>query len=367
MGECNANKMRKRKERRPKQFLLLDKSVLCLLTPDERKELDSKHTIIYPSILLAESAQHGLDQQRYLLEFKNTVPVVYWVQRAKMDLLIGARSNCYKIGAKIPIRSIYEESCDEREEMVRQSIRIVDGMEKDDEMLKNSLPVFRGEEKRMEFAKSHKDIPDEKLVKEFNQVFGGGTHSHRQSPRLSICPIPKGIGNKKIPEIRKFLDRYKEVFALDSLEKVYECTARTFDECPENILQFLCKSEIIPLNADEQTIIFNRFTSEGKPPIGTFAPYALLTARLYLTIFLYLTENQKNSSPQGGLKDFEYLYYALDDNVTFLSSDGWHKRCIEEIPLLKNVRKRFKFVDQNNREGLKKVLRSIGIKYERDK
>ena len=89
-----------------------------------------------------------------------------------------------------------------------------------------------------------------------------------------------------------------------------------------------------------------------------------MATQLRLTIFLYLVENRENSSPRGALRDFEYLFYALDDNVTFVSSDAWHKKCIEEIPILGNIRKRFKFIVHKNKseEEFKKGLRALGIK-----
>ena len=57
------------------------------------------------------------------------------------------------------------------------------------------------------------------------------------------------------------------------------------------------------------------------------------------------------------------LYYVIDANVTFVSADHWHKKCIEEIPLLKDVRKKFVYLihKNQNEEEWKKGLRSIGI------
>ena len=224
------------------------------------------------------------------------------------------------------------------------------------------LPVLRGEDRKfIELAINHEDIPDNKLLREFNQALREFNKNYLYS---SHDPIPKGIGNKKIPEIREFLDEYKRKFTVDSLEAAYEWTAQTFHDDPEFVLDFLCNGHIIPVTASERTDIFNRFRSEGSPPMSRFAPYAMTTARLYLTMFMYLLENRENSSPREVLRDFEYLYYALDDNITFVSAEGWHKKCIEEIPLLKNVRKNFKYISHKNKseEKHKKGLRSLGIK-----
>ena len=354
--------MRQRKRKSERKFLLSDKSFLRLLSSEQRKELDAKYKIIYPSILLVENAQHGLDKPSALLNLENTVNVPHWAERAKMDLLVESPSNRYRIGSKIPINSIYKESGKEREKMERLAISIVQGMKANADKLKNMLPVLRGDDRKfMELAINHKDIPDNKFLREFNLALREFNKNH---PYNSHDPILKGIGNKKIPEIRKFLDRYKRTFTVDSLEAAYEWTTHTFHDDPEFVLDFLCNGHIIPVTTSERAEIFNRFRSEGGPPISRFAPYALTTTRLYLTMFMYLLENRENSSPQEVLRDFEYLYYALDDNITFVSAERWHKKCIEEIPLLKNVRKNFKYIIHKNKseEEYKKGLRSLGIK-----
>ena len=129
------------------------------------------------------------------------------------------------------------------------------------------------------------------------------------------------------------------------------------------MLKFLRRVFIIPLTSEEHAEIYNRFKREGEPHIDDFAPYARAATQLYFTIFLYLSENGDNSSPRGALRDFEYLYYAIDANVVFISSDKWHKRCTEEIPMLEPIRRNFKFLPHINKdeEEYKKVLKSIGI------
>ena len=339
--------MRQRKRKSERKYLLSDKSFLRLLGPEQRKELDSKYKSIYPPILLVENAQHGLDKPSALLNLENTVNVPHWAERARMDLLMEFPSNRYRIGSKIPINSIYEESDKEREKMERLAISIVQGMEANAKKLKNMLPVLRGEDRKfMELAINHKDIPDNELLREFNQSLREFNKNH---PYNSRDPIPKGIGNKKIAEIREFLDGYKRTFTVNSLGEAYEWTSHTFNNDPESVLNFLCNGYIIPGTANDRIEIFNRFRSEGGPPISRFAPYALTTALLYLTMFVFLLENRENSSPREVLRDFEYLYYALDDNITFVSAEGWHKKCIEEIPLLKNVRKNFKYINHKNK------------------
>ena len=361
--------MKKRRRKREKELLLLDKSVLRLLTPEQRKRLDSKHTILYPPILSIENAQHGLnsDKPSALFDFRNTVSVLYWVQRAKLDLL-KAPSHRYRVGAKIPAASIYREPEADREEMARQALRVVEEMEAAEERLKNQMSLLRGidigDAKLIELAKDHRDIPDENIVREFNQAIRQFSQDIRLSARAPL--IARGYRN--VSDIREALDNYRdnynEFFIVDTLEKAYRWVHQAIYYETESILKFLCNVSIIPLSIDEQTEIFNRFNNAGKPPIDKFAPYARAATQLYSTIFLYLTENRENSSPRGALRDFEYLYYAIDANVTFISSDMWHKKCIEEIPLLRSVRGRFMFLPPKNKneEEYKKVLNSIGIK-----
>ena len=361
--------MKKRRKKRKRELLLLDKSVLRLLTAEQRKRLDSKHTILYPPILFIENAQHGLDSNKpsSLFDFRNTVNVLYWGQRAKLDLL-KASSHRYRVGAKIPAASIYREPEADREEMERQALSVVKGMEAAEEQLKNQMSLLRGidigDAKLIELAKDHRDIPDENIVREFNQAIRQFSQNIPLSARVPL--IAKGRRN--VSDIREVLDNYrdnyKEFFIVNTLEKAYRWVYQAIYYDTESILKFLCNVSIIPLSIDEQTEIFNRFNKTGKPPIDKFAPYARAATQLYSTIFLYLSENRENSSPRGALRDFEYLYYAIDANVTFISSDMWHRKCIEEIPLLKDVRDRFMFLPHKNKneEEYKKVLNSIGIK-----
>ena len=353
------HRKRKRKRKIGKEFYLCDKSFLRLLTSEQRKDFASKHLVLYPPILLIENAQHGLDKPNALLNLENTVNVPHWSLRAKMDLLTKARSNRYKIGAKIPIRSIYNESGDERQKMTKQAVDIVRMMEKNENKLKNELSVIHGKDtKLIELAKNHKDVPDEKIIQEFNQACREFTQNHPQIRFPLLLIHPRRIDDKKIPEIRKYLDNYKENSTVDSLGKAYEWTTRLFgSERPEFVLDSLYK--VIPVTNDERANILERFKNENQPPIGRFAPYALTTTQLYLTIFLYLIENRENSSPQGVLRDFEYLYYALDDNVTFVSADKWHKKFVEEIPLLESARERFIFINNENKDERESRLQKL--------
>ena len=358
-------KPRKRKRKKERNFLLLDKSSLRQLNSEQRKALDSKHTILYPPILLVENAQHGLDQPSALFDFQNTVSVQHWAQRAKLDLLKGEPPRHYKIGPKIPTTSIYEKSDAERKEMQRQAIDIVRGMEAEEDKLRNHISVLLSKHtKVIELVMNHRDFPDQDLLREFNRRL----RESSQNYPLSTMATFRGRGSSNIAKIRKFLDSKRDhceaLCVVDTLEKAYGWVSQTIYSDTETILRFLCKSGIILFSCDEKAEIFNRFSSEGKSHIDDFAPYARIATQLYLTIFLYLVENGDNSSPRGALRDFEYLYYAIATNVTFISSDKWHKRCVEEIPMLEPLRRNFKFLPHINKdaEEHKKVLKSIGIK-----
>ena len=357
--------MKKRKRKRERNLLLLDKSSLRELNSEQRKELDSKHTILYPPILVVENAQHGLDRPSALFDFQNTVSVLHWAQRAKLDLLEGTPSRRYKIGAKIPTTSIYEEPKAEREEMEKQAIDIVRKMEAEEKTLKNHVSPLRNEHTKSfdSLVMNHEEIPDEELLREL----GRASRELDLNPRPDFMATLRGQGRKSIPEVRKFLDnerdRYEAFLKVDTLEKACKWVNQFYYNT-EAMLKFLRSVPIIPLTSEEHTEIYNRFKREGEPHINNFAPYARAATQLYFTIFLYLSENRENSSPRGALRDFEYLYYALYANVTFISSDKWHKRCIEEILILEPLRKNFKFLPHINKdeEKHKKVLNSIDIK-----
>ena len=357
--------MKKRKRKRERKFLLLDKSSLLRLNAEQRKKLDSKHTILYPPILLIENAQHGLDQPSALFDFQNTVNVLHWAQRAKLDLLKGSRSRRNTIGAKISTMSVFEEPKAEREEMEKQASDIVRKMDALEKELKKQVSGLYGEHtKFIEFVRDHRNIPDRNLLREFNRVL----RESDQNYPLSIIADFGGCGGISIAELRKLLDNERDsceaFFKVDTLEKACRWVSQFVYYDTEALLSSLCSFPIIPLTSEERTEIYNRFKREDEPHINNFAPYARAVTQLYFTIFLYLSENKENSSPRGALRDFEYLYYALYANVTFISSDKWHKRCIEEIPILEPLHRNFKFLPHINRDEKehRKVLNSIGLR-----
>lgn len=359
--------MKKRKRRKKKNYLLLDKSALMYLNKDLRRQLDSKYTMLYPPILFAEIAQHGLDYPDPLFNFKNTINVTYWMQRAKMDLLVGEPSGHYKIGDKIPVTTVYVHADSDREELEKQAKEFVQERNEEEEFLKDHFSILRKNRlKSIELTMNHEDIPDRDLIRTFNQTLRkSGVYP---SPDAAAALI--GGGNKEVSRIREVLDKSKNqakmLYSVDTFEKVERWIENVIYTDTKSILNFLCDSgsPVIPITAEEKTEIFNRFDKDEEPHINNFAPYARVTTQLYLTIFLYLVENKENSTPKGALRDFEYLYYATDANVTFISGDNLHRRYIEEIPMLKNIQKNFKFLPHREKDekGFKEVLNSIGIK-----
>jgi hypothetical protein len=355
-----------------RKLLLLDKSALQRLNQDQRAQLAaSKHTLLYPPILFAEIAQHGLDKPKALFNFKNTVNVYHWTQRAKRDLIIGEPSGHYNIGAKIPTTVLSEYPEADLKDLEEEAKDIVSDMVTEEERLKKHFSVLREstiEYPILELVQTHEDVPDEQIVRKFNQVVRQSSHSSQKYPPSAFAKLI-GEGRKGIERVRKILYSYPDLYDLlynvDTLAKAQRWVEQVIYKDTESILDFLCNgSAVIPLSVNEQDKIRNRFRSEGKPHINDFAPYARVVTQLYLTIFLYLVENKDNSSPKGALRDFEYLYYVTDANVRFISGDKWHKRCVEEIPLLKNIQKNFMFLPnrKEDEEGFKKVLKSIGIK-----
>ena len=354
-----------------RKLLLLDKSALRRLNRDLRAQLDVKHTLLYPPILFAEIAKDGLDEPKALLNFQNTVNVIHWAQRAKLELLEGVRSDNYFVGAKIPTTEISGYSDIERKAIAEEAKGIVSNMIKEEERLKKHFSVLRESTidfLMLELVKNHKNIPDDKIVRNFNQAIRKSSHVSHKYP-LSAGAQLIGEGRKGIEKVRTHLDEYQDycdmLYNVVTLESAQRWVEEIIYKDTESILEFLCnRSAILQLSVNEQDEILNRFRSEGIPHINDFAPYAGAATLLYLTIFLYLVENEDNSSPKGALRDFEYLYYALASNVRFISGDKWHKRCIEEIPLLKNIQKNFIFLPnrKEDEEGFNEVLKSIGIK-----
>lgn len=169
-----------------RKLLLLDKSALRMLNPDLRAQLDSKHTILYPPILFAEIAKDGLDEPKALFDFNNTVNVIHWAQRAKIDLLQGVPSGHYKIGAKMPTTVISGYSEADRRDLEAEAKDIVSSMEKEEERLKKHFSVLResttDEYPILELVKIHKDIPDEKIIRKFNQAVRQSSHSVQKYP-----------------------------------------------------------------------------------------------------------------------------------------------------------------------------------------
>lgn len=354
-----------------RKLLLLDKSALRRLNQDLRAQLDAKHTLLYPPILFAEIAKDGLDEPKALFNFKNTVNVIHWAQRAKLELLEGVHSENYFVGAKIPTTEISGYSDVERKDIVEEAKGIVNDMIKEEERLKKHFSVLREsaiEFLMLELVKNHKNIPDDKIVRKFNQAIRKSSHiSHKYPP--SACAQLIAEGRKGIERVRKILDEYQDYYDLlynvDTLESAQRWVEQVIYRDTESIIQFLCyRGAVIPLSVNEQDEILNRLRREEMPHINDFAPYAGVATLLYLTIFLFLVENEDNSSPKGALRDFEYLYYALAGNVRFISGDKWHKRCIEEIPLLKKIQKNFMFLPNKKEDetGFKKVMDSIDIK-----
>ncbi len=156
-----------------KKYLLLDKSALMSLNEDQRKALDSKHTILYPPILFAEIAQHGLGTPNLLFNFKNTIDVIYWMQRAKMDLLVGEPSRRYNIRKKIPVTTVYEHPIADREELEKQAKNFVKEREREEKSLKEHFPILpKNTSETPKLVMNHENIPDKDLIRKVIQTFG---------------------------------------------------------------------------------------------------------------------------------------------------------------------------------------------------
>lgn len=351
-----------RKKRRVKVYWLFDNSALFTLNDEERKQIDLKKKILYPPILLIENARHGLDRRRAFLNLKNTYNTLHWSERAKWDLLVGPGSDNTRFVTRAPIKSIFEESATDRQVMESKSADIVRLMDKSAYDFKSCPSTFRPrDDELLKLCESLEDISDKEVLRRYNQA----QRKFSQIYGRLHNPILPGVPDKKILEIKAFLKRYKDECAVDTLEKADMWAERLLCQIGdplEFIYELIGYKPILSLTTEEWTTVRSRYIAEGQPDINIFSPYAAAAIRLHLTMSLFLTENAENSISREVFRDLDYLYYALDDNVIFVSADDGHKRLIEEIPLLSGIRERFIFINKKNEVEINKGLSQLGLK-----
>ena len=351
-----------RKNRSVKAYWLFDLSALLTLNNQERKQVDLKKNILYPAILLIENAQHGLDRRKAILDLENTYNTLHWTERAKWDLLVGPGSDNARFVARSPIKSIFEESAADREVMESTSAKIVKMMDKSAYDFKHCPSTLRPrDDELLELCENLENLSDNEVLRRYNQV----QRKFSQIYGRPHTPILPGVRGEKMLEIKAFLERYKDECTVDTLEKADMWAERLLCQIQdplEFIFELIDYKPILSITNEEWTIVRNRYRDEGHPDINVFAPYAAASIRLYLTMSMFLIENAENSVSHEVFRDLDYLYYALDDNVTFVSADKGHKQFIEEIPLLSGVRERFIFINKESEVEINKGLSQLGLK-----
>ena len=352
----------KRKKRKIRKIIdtywLIDNSILLTLNQAQRDALDAKRHILYPPIQLIENAWHGINRRRALFLFENTINIEHWTDRAKANLLGIHTGRYHRTIKKLSTKTILNEQSEtERQEIERQAREAVKRMDEQAHNLKNLKSLInRDAEELFELSKKSRNMSDKELWRAFNQT-------NRIISKRDRTPYRPIVNVKYVPDIRKYLKKYRELCSVDTPEKAdaWVMAIIEFIGDFQFVLDYLDTKEIISVTDDERTQIVRRYENEGKPDIFQFAPYAATTFKLFMTMYLFLIENKRNSTPREVLRDYEYLYYALDENVNFVSADKGQKRFIEEIPTLEQVRDRFTYVDRKDPQAIEIWLKSINI------
>lgn len=355
------------------KFLLPDKSFLRALDREQREALISKYTILCPPILFTEIARPGSKTHNTwlnldtFLNLENTVLILHWSEQAKMDLLIAESSKPMSLGSSSAMKSIRESSKQELLAFAEASKKNIEMLTKSEEFYRNLDSIINPlKEGLLGLVKNTDNLSEEEWV---DRLKGVVRADHTYYPKIER--ILKNIeiagflpgGTKRLQEAIKTL---YDTYNADSLENANQLASRLFDHDPSdcsaayNRLQRLCTVFGPILTQEERTQIFNRFLKEDMPPISRFAPYAFRTVIWNFTIQLYLRENPENAAPKDVLRDAAYLFYTSYKDITFVSSDKWHRKFINEVPLFEEIRENFIFVNLRNngtkQEGLSKIL-----------
>ena len=347
---------RKRKPRNKREFILYENSFLCTLNREQRCQINRKKPIIYPPIQVIENVRHGVYRRKAFFEFTNTVNIPHWSDILKMDLLEKPHARGYSVLTKVPINSIFDEPEAERIKMEAQALAVAERMDAEAYHLKICKPTFHQDrDPILELCEKLDEIEDNELLRYYNQAV-------RKASKINQFPyVPIVAG---IPEIRKHLREYEAANKIDTLTKAAELVEDEFFQ-RLHLLELISKIsdiKIISITENERQQIIDRYRNENPPNLDVFAPYAAKAIRLYLTLDIFLMANSQNTLSKEVLRDYDYLYYVLCGNVTFVSADKAHKKFIEEIPVLNSVRQRFVYFDERSEETMKEVLKKLGIK-----
>ena len=348
----NYKMKRRRKPRNKREFILYENSFLCTLNREQRCQLNRKKPIIYPPIQVIENVRHGVYRRKAFFEFTNTVNIPHWSDILKMDLLEKPHARGYSVLTKVPINSIFDEPEAERIKMEAQAKAVGERMDAEAYHIKTCTPIFhRDRDPILELCENLDDIGDNELLRYYNRAIRKASKMDQRP----YAPIVAGKNDKNIAEIRKHLKEYEAAGRIDTLTKAAELVEEEFFQRlhPLELISKISDIKIISVTDSELQQIINRYRNENPPNLDVFAPYAAKAIRLYLTLDIFLMANSQNTLTREVLRDYDYLYYVLHDNVTFVSADKAHRKFIDEIPVLNSVRQRFMFFDQRSEETMK--------------
>lgn len=329
---------------------------------EQRSQLNRKKLIIYPPIQFIENVRHGVGRRKAYFEFTNTFNIPHWSDILKMDLLGHTHARDYSVLTRVPINTIFDMSESEQMKMESQALAVTERMDAEADSLKNSKPPFYlDRDPILELCKKLDDIEDSELFRYYNQAVRNSS-KRNQFPYI---PFVAGKNDKKgIAEIKKRLREYEPANKINSLARTAELVEDEFFQrlYPLDLISRISETNIISVTEHELQQISERYSNEKPSNLDVFAPYAAKAIRLYLTLDIFLMANSQNTLTKEVLRDYDYLYYVLCDNVTFVSADKAHRKFIDEIPVLNSVRQRFLYYDKRSEEGMKEVLKKLGIK-----
>lgn len=347
---------RKIKPRYKREFILYENSFLCTLNREQRCQLDRKEPIIYTPIQFVENVRHGVSKRKAFFEFTNTVNIPHWSDILKIDLLEKSHVRGYNVLTKVPINSIFDVPEAVRKNMEAQALAVAERMDAEADYLKTCKPTFhRDSDPILELCKMRDGIEDNELLRYYNQAV-------REVSEINQLPYVPVV--ESVPEIRKRLKEYETANKMDTLTKTAELVEEEFFQRlhPLELISIISDINIISVTENELQQVIDRYRNENPPNLDVFSPYAAKAIRLYLTLDIFLMANSQNTLSKEVLRDYDYLYYVLCGNVTFVSADKAHKKFIEEIPVLNSVRQRFIYFDKRSDEVMKEVLKKLGIK-----
>lgn len=273
-----------------------------------------------------------------------------------MDLLEKSHARGYSVLTKVPINSIFDEPEAERIKMEAQANVVGERMDAEAYHIKTCTPIFHlDSDPILELCEKIDDIENNELLRYYNQAV-------RKASKINQFPYVPFVGG--IPEIRNTLREYEAANKINTLTKTAELVEEEFFQRlhPLDLISKLSDIKIISITENELQKIIERYRNENPPNLDVFAPYAAKAIRLYLTLDIFLMANSQNTFSKEVLRDYDYLYYVLCDNVTFVSADKAHRKFIDEIPVLNSVRQRFIYFDKRSEETMKEVLKKLDIK-----